>query len=77
MYLVGLYIYIYYKNDTRTLQCQVGYTFTGLDRPLGLQGVEAPKFLDNRHMKAVGLSTISIGRLYPQDIFLVLISVRG
>jgi hypothetical protein len=34
--------------------------------PLGLQEVEAPRFLDNRHMKAVRLLTLRIGRLYPQ-----------
>jgi hypothetical protein len=32
---------------------------------LGFQEVEAPRFIDNRHMKVVRLSALLTGRLYP------------
>jgi len=46
-------------------------------RPGQALRVEAPRFQESRHIKVVRLSALRTGRLNPQEIFLVLISVRG
>jgi len=46
-------------------------------RPWGFQEVDAHRFQDNRHMQVVRLLALSTNHLYPQEIFLVLISVGG
>jgi hypothetical protein len=49
-----------------------------LDRPLGFQEFEAPRFPDNHHMKVVMLSALCTGRFTPKELVLVLlISVKG
>ena len=46
-------------------------------QPCEFPEVEAPGFQDNRHMKVVRSSALRTGHFNHQEIFLVLISIRG
>jgi hypothetical protein len=56
--------YNYGKCKTILLQA-----WTGLDRPLGFQEVEASRYPDNRRMKVTWPSVLRTGRLYPPGNF--------
>ena len=60
----------------RGLQKKQNNPSTGLDRPLGFQEVETPRFPDKQYKQVLSLSAVCTGCIYPLEIFLVLISIR-
>jgi len=67
----------YTEQHNQHKQYTKGKAITVLDRPWGFQEAEASRFQDNRYMKVVRLSALRTSRIYPQEIFLVFVSVRG
>ena len=63
-----------YRDEEGEIVKKASNPITGLDRTWGFQEVEAPRF---QEIKVVRLSNLSTGRLYTQEIFLVIISVKG
>jgi hypothetical protein len=58
---------------TQVQQFQYGTYY----RSIGLREFETPRFIDNRHVKMDRFSALYTSSLYPQEIFLVIISVGG
>ena len=65
----------HWRLSRRKQTNKVKLSLTGLGRPLGLHEMEAATFQDSRRMKVVRLLAGRTGRIYPQEISLVLISV--
>ena len=74
-----LLLYVYcHRVETKLLKSkQKAIPLQALTGRWGSRRLWLLEFLDNRYRKVVRLSALRTGRLYPLEIFLVLISVRG
>jgi hypothetical protein len=68
--------HVAYINFSKTCKGK-DFPLQALTDPWGSRRLRLLEFLDSQHMKVLRLSALRTGRLYPQEIFLVLISVRG
>jgi hypothetical protein len=74
MFLVRLMINLHTLKLLNSVR--YGDPCTGLDRILGFEKVEAPRFHENWHIKKASLSILGTGHLYPQKVVLVCRSVK-
>jgi hypothetical protein len=63
--LIPLFFKKVYPNN---LIVKVSNPITDLERPIGFQEFEAPRFQGSRHMKVERLPAVRTGRLYPPGI---------